>query len=314
MEDRFTAMAIVGCLLGTAVGDALGLPLEGISPRRQRRLFADVESYHLLLGRGMLSDDTEHTWLAANALIASAGREEAFGDHLAFGLRRWLLSLPPGAGLATLRATCRLCLGFGPLRSGVHSAGNGPAMRAAIIGVCYGNDLAELRKLVAISTRITHTDPKAEWAALSVAVAAQQSMHEMCCPGLYYSTLESVVGSEAAEFLRIVKRAVESAERADSTPEFAAQSGLHRGPGGYCLESVPVALHAWMRNPTDIRSAVTETIRCGGDTDTMAAIVGGIVGARVGPMGIPKSWVDGLVDWPLTSKRLAQGENFWQMS
>jgi ADP-ribosylglycohydrolase len=179
-------------------------------------------------------------------------------------------------------------------------------MRSAIIGVCYGDDPQRLKKLVAISTKITHTDPKAEWAALSVAIAAQQSMRERCSPGLYYSTLESAIGSEGAEFLGIVKRAAESADRGDSTPEFAAQCGFKRGPGGYCLQSVPVALHAWFRNPTDIRSAVTEAIRCGGDTDTMAAIVGGIIGARVGPAEIPQSWIDGLVDWPLTSRRLVE--------
>ena len=66
----------------------------------------------------------------------------------------------------------KLWLGFPATRSGVFSAGNGPAMRAALLGVCYGNDVPRLRALVRASTRITHTDPKAEYGALTVALAA----------------------------------------------------------------------------------------------------------------------------------------------
>jgi ADP-ribosylglycohydrolase len=48
------------------------------------------------------------------------------------------------------------------------------------------------------------------------------------------------------------------------------------------LHTVPVALHACFRYPDDVRTAVLETVHCGGDTDSTAAIVGGILGARVG--------------------------------
>src|SRR5262249_40889645 len=61
-----SADAIIGCLLGTAAGDAIGLPVEGLSPRRQRRLFGEIDSHRLLFGRGMTSDDTEHTCIVAN--------------------------------------------------------------------------------------------------------------------------------------------------------------------------------------------------------------------------------------------------------
>ncbi len=145
METR-TTDAIVGCMLGTAVGDAIGLPFEGLPPRRLRRMCAKVDSHCLLFGRGMTSDDTEHTCLLANALIESGGDEAIFQRELARGLRAWLATLPAGTGLATLRATTKLWLGFGPRHSGVFSAGNGPAMRSALIGVCYGQDPVRMRK------------------------------------------------------------------------------------------------------------------------------------------------------------------------
>ena len=75
--------AYVGCLLGTAVGDALGLPYEGMSPRRGARVFPDPGHHHLLPGYGMVSDDTEHTCMAAQSLIAAGGDVEQFKRQFA---------------------------------------------------------------------------------------------------------------------------------------------------------------------------------------------------------------------------------------
>ena len=46
------------------------------------------------------------------------------------------------------------------------------------------------------------------------------------------------------------------------------------------------------------RSAISEIIACGGDADTTAAILGGIIGSAVGPTGIPESWLNGILEWP----------------
>ena len=62
--------AIFGCLLGTAVGDALGLPCEGMTPQKQRRYFGEIVGHRLFFGRGLYSDDAEHTILVAQALIS----------------------------------------------------------------------------------------------------------------------------------------------------------------------------------------------------------------------------------------------------
>lgn len=167
--------AIIGCLLGTAVGDAVGLVCEGLPRRRQARMYPNLDGPKLLGRRGMVSDDTEHACLVAQALIDSAGEPEAFGRSLAKRLRRWLLALPAGVGWATLRACLKLCVGVPPDKSGVLSAGNGPAMRSALLGVCFGDEPAQLRALVRASTCITHTDARAEAGALAVALAAHIS-------------------------------------------------------------------------------------------------------------------------------------------
>ena len=177
--------SIIGCLVGAAVGDALGLPMEGVSRKRQEKLFRDIRNYHMLFGKGMISDDTEHICMVAESLAGSAGDEDIFSRQLASRFRRWFFSLPPAIGMATLRSLIKLSVGFSPAKSGVFSAGNGPAMRSAIIGICYGDDPERMQNLVRVSTGITHTDPKAFYGALAVAQAASMSHLKQVDPDAY---------------------------------------------------------------------------------------------------------------------------------
>ncbi|HZP82530.1 MAG TPA: ADP-ribosylglycohydrolase family protein, partial [Chthonomonadaceae bacterium] len=294
--------AIVGCLIGTAVGDAIGLPCEGLSKQRQQRLYPNIARYHLLFGRGMVSDDTEHTCMVAQALLVSGGETRLFAASLARQLRFWLLGIPAGIGYATLRAILKLWLGFPPGKSGVFSAGNGPAMRSALLGICCGHDLDRLRELVRAATHITHTDPKAEYGALAVALAAYTAsrQREAIDPAAYCQRLHALLGTEASELLELAAQAAESAQAGESVQDFAVKIGLDSGVSGYIYHTVPVVLQAWFRYPTDYRSGILEIVRCGGDTDTTAAILGGILGAAVGEDGIPPEWRDGLWEWPRT--------------
>jgi len=144
--------AFVGVLTGTAARDALGLPAEGMSRQRIQRRWHGQWRHRFLFGRGMVSDDTEHTLFVAQALLAHPNDPAAFQRCLAWKLRLWLLGLPAGIGFATLRAILKLWLGFPPTRSGVHSAGNGPAMRSAIIGAYFFDEPEKRREFVAAAT------------------------------------------------------------------------------------------------------------------------------------------------------------------
>ncbi len=293
--------SILGCLLGTAVGDAIGLPCEGLSKQRQQRIYPDLSTYHLIFGRGMVSDDTEHACLTAQALLVSGGETAPFRSCLARQLRWWLTGLPAGIGLATLRSLIRLWFGVSPERSGVYSAGNGSAMRSPIIGVCYGHDLDRLRDLVRASTCMTHSDPKALFGALAVAWAAylaSTNPNRDITPQEYTQSVTPLLGAEAKELTGLIERVASSVQAGETTEAFASQLGLGKGVTGYIYHTVPVVLHAWLRHQQNYREAILEIIRCGGDTDTTAAILGGIVGARVGKEGIPQEWLAGLCEWP----------------
>jgi ADP-ribosyl-[dinitrogen reductase] hydrolase len=258
----------------------------------------------------MVSDDTEHSCMVAQALIVSGSDPDAFARDLGWRMRWWLLTMPAGIGWATLRAIIKLWCGFSPRRSGVFSAGNGPAMRSAILGAAV-DDLDRLIPLVTVTTRITHTDPKAEYGALAVALAARHARRNPLPRGdVFLEELRNTLPPGAqAEFLPLIESAVASASAGDLTTAFTESRGWKRGVSGYVYRTVPTVLHAWLRHPQDFRAAVTAVIRCGGDTDSTAAIVGGILGAGVGKDGIPVDWLDRLFEWPGTvawMERLAE--------
>lgn len=291
----------VGCLLGTAAGDALGLPYEGLSPRRARRLFPNMTAHHLIAGRGMVSDDTEHATFVALALIRHGDDPKAFARDLARSLRWWLVGLPAGVGWATLRSIVRLWLGWPPETSGVYSAGNGPAMRSALLGVACGENLDKLKAFVKASTEITHRDPKAYFAALAVAVAAikTDSSNDRDWRTEYFRSLERSINEEmATEFLELVVKAMRSAEEGESVAQFARSIGSKNGISGYCYHTVPCVLQVWFRFGDDLERGLPEIISAGGDTDTAGAIIGAIIGARAGKAAIRKKWLDGIIEWP----------------
>jgi len=297
--------------MGIAVGDAVGLPLENISRSRINKWLKDGAIKHrLILRMGLVSDDTEHSCLVSQSLIQSKEDPELFGRDLAKRLKWWAAGLPAGTGRATAKACLKLWLGWNYQNAGMWSAGNGPSMRVPIIGVAV-NDWQRAVKLTEISSRITHSDPKATYGALAVAAVAHQVTYEPSNRPLAPNNvlnvcrkwIQSITPDEStAELTSLIALAVESVKRGETTRQFAENNGMEKGVSGYTYHTVPAALHSCMRYPDSLRAALEELIRCGGDVDSTAAIAGGILGAKLGVDSLPKDWVDGLVEWPRTKK------------
>lgn len=262
----------------------------------------------------MVSDDTEHACMTAAAFAASGGTPAAFVQELALRMRWWLAALPAGAGLATIRASTRLWLGITPASSGVYSAGSGPAMRSPVLGVLSAHDPARMAQLVRVSTRLTHTDPEAEWGALAgAAAAAVASLHpgrsSPDLAGELIHMLAPLLPPQSEGFLLLLEGMRESVRGGESTISYADNLGLSRGVSGYICHTVPIALHAWLSFPADYENAVSSVIRCGGDTDTTAALTGSISGAANGVEQIPAQWRKGVLDWPISLRHLERIAN-----
>jgi ADP-ribosylglycohydrolase len=228
---------------------------------------------------------------------------EVFTRRFASRLRWWILALPAGVGKATARSGIRLWLGFKPENAGVFSAGNGPAMRAAIFGAAI-DDVPRMLNFVRASSRLTHTDPKAEYGAIAVALAAREAKRsrieggETVDANRWLVSVEDAMGGEGSELHELLRKAIASVTAGETTIDFAGSLGLEKGVTGYTYHTVPVAIHAWLSHPSNFKRAVTTLIQCGGDADTTAAIVGGIVGAGVGSEGIPSNLLDGICESP----------------
>jgi ADP-ribosylglycohydrolase len=179
-------------------------------------------------------------------------------------------------------------------------------MRAGVIGAYAHDRLKLMRELVAVSTRVTHRDPQALEGALAVARAAAFAVG---CAGVMdvEGCVRFVVEGLGDEGLRRrVERAGAAAREGISAEAFAGKMGCFGKVTGYMYHTVPAALYAVFCHPGDFCGAVERVIGMGGDTDSTAAIVGGIMGLVAGEGGIPREWVEGVWDWPLGTRGMRE--------
>jgi ADP-ribosyl-[dinitrogen reductase] hydrolase len=283
---------LVGVLLGTALGDALGLPVEGMSPQSIRRRFGRIDRFRLLGRTGFVSDDTEQSALLAQALA----RHPAELDHCVQAFRKsllgWFWRLPWGIGRATLRSCLRITLGLSP--SGVHSAGNGAAMRAAILGAFF-HDQPEARQAWGRAiAEVTHRDDRAIEGALYVSemAAACMSSPSGLSPFPCQEKARQVVCN--SQLGSALDQARDLAMKGASTSE-AAQT---IGTSGFVVHTASFATFAFLRFGGDPLLALTESVNAGGDTDSIGAIVGAWLGSLHGASLLPSDLLDRIHDGP----------------
>ncbi|MFT5905409.1 MAG: ADP-ribosyl-[dinitrogen reductase] hydrolase [Cryomorphaceae bacterium] len=311
---------ITGILLGTAVADSIGLPMEGMSPKRIKRLKWLDESrplkHHFVFGKGMWSDDTEHTIMLTQALLASGGNLKKFQRSFSWELRWWLLGLPAGVGLATARAIIKLWLGFSVKHSGVFSAGNGSSMRAAMVAAYFPDDQEKRQAFTFAQSMITHIDPKATIGAMAVTELVAFSLNNEETPSITeVMELMTSVGDVDLHGMREVDEARRDWKLISTLMHKAWESGWdaeeflksllksiggrpERGVTGYVYQSVPVAIYVGVKENWEFKKVIRTLISLGGDTDTVAAIAGAICGAFGGVEAIPGKWKSGVKEWP----------------
>jgi ADP-ribosylglycohydrolase len=173
-------------------------------------------------------------------------------------------------------------------------------MRSAILGVVFGEDVSVLSDWVLRSTRITHSDPKAFYGALTVAIAAHiSSLSKNILPREFIRVVDSALaGHESREFIELLRKAAASAEDRQKVGDFARSIGSKRGISGYIYHTVPCVIQVWLRYQTDFAGGIQDILSAGGDTDTTGSILGAIIGARVGKDGIPEKWRSRIWEWP----------------
>jgi ADP-ribosylglycohydrolase len=297
--DRFK-----GCILGCAVGDALGMPVERLTREQIRETYgrvtdymkADPRTYGDLhtLKPGQYTDDTLLTCALAESLIEREGVD--LDDIARKHVELYQREPKRGWGRATKAAFEQLIAGVPPRESGQPSCGNGTAMKIAPLGLWYAPRF-EMWELLLWSydiASITHRDPHARGAAAFQAwmvrdLALLQPRTPDTFAQLAEATAHYVQGQsqELHDRLRAACRLVRTKAPID-------EAVARLGTSGNVLESIPAALYFAGRTPHDFEATVTEAANAGRDTDTVAAMAGALIGAHTGLEGIPRRFLDGL--------------------
>ena len=286
-----------GCLLGALVGDAAGSRLEflGRIPTQ-----ADVGEALVIKGGGVfglapgqITDDGEMTLSLARALVGSTVFPR---EKVATNYRAWVASNPFDMGQATSAA-----LG-GPIEDGdfiadsvsrraamynMGSKANGALMRSSALGIwSTGVSQEDAVKAACDDARLTHPNPSCLWACAAYVVAIRHLL-------LHLNDTEGAF-KQARWALALAPR--DDSEEVHGWLEDAAIGTLPDGQ--HSMGFVRIAfIHAFhhMRLGTPYIDALQSVLGYGGDTDTNACIVGGLVGARIGITGIPPNMIDAVL-------------------
>ncbi len=292
-----------GCLVGQAVGDAMGFVVEGRSPQVcSRYVQAVLAPFHLEgVGRagmalGQYSDDTQLARELTRSLIEREGFDPA--DYAGRIGAIFAEGAIVGRGRATEEAALRLARGVPWNEAGTPgpSAGNGSAMRAAPVGLLFLHDHAALARAAHDQGRITHTDPRCSAGAIAIAAATALAAEDgPLDPREFCSRLSVLVGSHDPDLASAIEQLPAwVAEPLDLVADWVRRVGLvpdfeddWHGISPFVTGSVLWSLYSFLESPDAYWPAIGNAIRVGGDVDTTAAMTGAIAGARVGLQGIP---------------------------
>jgi ADP-ribosyl-[dinitrogen reductase] hydrolase len=279
-KDRFR-----GCLLGLAVGDAVGTTLEFKSPGSFEPISDMVGGGPFNLKPGEWTDDTSMALCLATSLLETGGFDPK--DQMDRYCRWWKDGYLSSNGRCfdignTVTAALNQYQKTGDPIAGStspHSAGNGSIMRLAPLPTFYYPDLATAVHYSAESSRTTHGAPEC--------IDACRLLAGIICRAFSGASKEHILFGDAASFRGEPKITGIAQGKYRNKP-----IGEIRGSGSV-VESLEAALWCFLHAET-FEAAILKAANLGEDADTTAAICGQVAGAFYGESGIPKKWLDRL--------------------
>ena len=270
-----------GCLVGLAVGDALGMPVEGWSTMEIRGRYGTLRD--MIDGprpAGNVTDDTLQTLFLAESIVELG---EFNPDHAAEKLYTWYRTDPFGIGMHTARVMGLIARGW-PWRKAVeeverahapHTAGNGSLMRCSPIALRYYRDLVMLLEGSRLSSALTHLNRLCQEACVFFNAVLSRVLLGWDKKDALSFALE--ISSHASP--EVLERAESMVEKtADDVPS-----------SGFVLDTLECALWAWWHH-VEFEEGLVAVVNLGGDTDTNAAVAGALLGAQCGLDAIPQRW------------------------
>ena len=307
MDPRFSRA--YGALAGLALGDALGMPTQAMSPEQIRAVYGRItglvdgdasQPYAPGMPAGSVTDDTEQALLVASLLVrgrgSSSGRVALDAGEFAHALLAWEDSMIERGSLdllgpSTKAALERVRAGEDPLSVGGAGTTNGAAMRVTPIGIAMSTaDPEAFADAVWSSCQVTHATRQGFQSAALVAAAVSMGI----------DTPRSAASDMTALLWKAVSYVDSLPERGAWTPDPDVVAATRRAmqlvanPASSSLEclveqvgtsvasaqAIPMAFALLARDPSP--QALLDAANLGGDTDTIGAIAGAILGAALG--------------------------------
>lgn len=297
MSEHRAVSRVAGMLAGVAMGDALGMPTEFLSPETIRDWYGEIRGLvkpdqrhpHHNLPLGSVTDDTDQTWIIAE-LILEEGliRPAALATRLLEWSRTDRVARNRFIGPSTRRALEAISSGTPPEQAGKDGITVGAAMRVAPLAVCF-QQREELTEQVVASCQPTHNAQVAISGAMAMAFALLESLRdEATTDSVAIAAQQGAVEGRAhgdwswtPPIDRRIARALTLVEGVSRTEALVAVYELI-GVGYYPWELVPAALGLVYWAHGDPMEAMFAAANLGGDTDTLASLAGALCGGLRG--------------------------------
>jgi ADP-ribosylglycohydrolase len=276
-----------GCLLGAAIGDALGMPNESTSPNLKKMKYGYRRPYknhpNEGLNPGQYTDDTQVMILIATLLADGKFNEERYSTALRELYNQGKLRFPDGS----VSAVCEHTIQENIPQKGVKSTTSGCLPLAIPFGLAFP-DMNEGCERAVRACNVTHTHPAAHAAVSTVVTLIYHTLHETPDP------VEKALGKAQVEDEVLggkIKKAL-AMEKEGMDTETAL---LKIGNDVSVFQTLPIAIFLIKRysHPSDL---FTVAANVGGNTDTIGLICGAYLGAAKGIDSLPADLLEGLED------------------
>lgn len=300
MDPRFSRA--YGALAGLALGDALGMPTQAMSPQQIQTVYGHVtglvdgdksQPYAPGMAAGSVTDDTEQALLIASLLLKGHGSGLSLdAGEFSHALLAWEDSMIERGSLdllgpSTKAALERVRAGENPLRVGGEGTTNGAAMRVTPIGIAASTSDRQLfADAVWSSCQVTHATRQGFQSAALVAAAVSLGIDAGAADvtdllwkavAFVRSLPERGAWSPEPDVVAATHRALKLAAQPASSLEWLAEQ---IGTAVASAQAIPMAFALLARDPSP--RALLQAANLGGDTDTIGAIAGAILGASLG--------------------------------
>ena len=300
MDSRFSRA--YGALAGLALGDALGMPTQAMSPQQIQTVYGHVtglvdgdksQPYAPGMAAGSVTDDTEQALLIASLLLKGHGSGlNLDAGEFSHALLAWEDSMIERGSLdllgpSTKAALERVRAGENPLRVGGEGTTNGAAMRVTPIGIAASTSDRQLfADAVWSSCQVTHATRQGFQSAALVAAAVSLGIDAGAADvtdllwkavAFVRSLPERGAWSPEPDVVAATHRALKLAAQPASSLEWLAEQ---IGTAVASAQAIPMAFALLARDPSP--RALLQAANLGGDTDTIGAIAGAILGASLG--------------------------------